>query len=73
MGYCEARILHEEDKAMARESRATDLIAMFRGIIAARRDPCYMGGVTISDDQIRELANACAMNVIASYEVTEIR
>ena len=62
----------EHDTAMARESTATDLVALLRGIIAGRRDK-NCGGLVISDDVLFELANGIASCVLATYELTDLK
>lgn len=53
---------------MAREAFVCDLLGDLRGLIAARRDPCY-GALAISDEQVCEMATAVATMLLASRDV----
>lgn len=52
----------------AREAFVDDLVGDIRGTIAARRDPCY-GALSITDEQVCELANAIACNLLLTRKV----
>jgi hypothetical protein len=70
MGYCEARILHEEDKAMARADLVSRLIADVKaGILVL----ATVHGLPVTDEAAQDRANNIVCGVVNNYDVRDLK